>query len=633
MASLRVPFGILISSDGPYSVVSKSMLCGALLGIDDARCENADLDFAPMIGNPAGDLTRYSALASEMLAAGVKHVVGCYTSSSRKEIIPQFEKADALLWYPSHYEGFETSNNVVYTGAVANQHLFPLVEYMLGRFGPRAFCVGSNYIWAWENNRILREAIVPNGGTVLAERYLPVGSLDFGHVVEAILASRPSFVFNTLIGESSYQFLRDLRATCRSRGIDQPTAIPVASCTLSEPELDAIGPAAVDGHITSSVYFDSIETPENERFVAAYRARFPDGPVVSADAEATYLAVRFLARATAEAGTTEIGAVKRAVPRQSIAAPQGLVRIDGETLHAELTPRIGCSDADGRFIILREAVRPVAADPYLIRKLLALRCGGDPARAASRFMTTQRLIQNFRQGRGLLWAGSHFDAETLERTLLRLGVTLHRVEQIDSARLDPDRDIVFIDADQAINTAALIGPGATLPDAPVIGIVGVEAPSRLKLLAEAGATAILRKPIQSSMIYSALFLGVNNYRRLRAAETRVAIGERKRRGRRFLIKAVVALVQTHGLSDDQAYADLRRESMRRRIDIEEYCEALFEQGSSFPAAWPVGFAPTEPSNQAGEHRHAPTTDAGGRDDGPDVADDGEGRRSDQARRA
>jgi urea transport system substrate-binding protein len=367
VGNLRVPFGILISSDGPYSVVSRSMLCGALLGIDDARRDHAELDLAPVIGNPAGELARYSALASEMLAGGVRHVVGCYTSSSRKEIIPQFEKADALLWYPSHYEGFESSSNVVYTGAVANQHLIPLVEYMLGRFGPEAFCVGSNYIWAWENNRILREAIVPNGGTVLAERFFPVGSLDFAQVVDAILASRPSFVFNTLIGESSYQFLRDLRATCLRQGIDQPTAVPVASCTLSEPELDAIGPAAVDGHITSSVYFDSIKTPENDRFVAAYRARFPGGPAVSADAEATYLAVRLLARAVAEAGTTEVGAVKRAVARHPIAAPQGQVRIDGETLHAELTPRIACSNADGRFTILREAVRPVAADPYLIR--------------------------------------------------------------------------------------------------------------------------------------------------------------------------------------------------------------------------------------------------------------------------
>ena len=367
MAALRVPVGILISSDGPYSVVSRSMLCGALLGIDEARAEHRELELEPIMANPAGELARYSAMAAEMLSGGIKHVVGCYTSSSRKEIIPHFEKADALLWYPSHYEGFESSNNVVYTGAVANQHLLPLVEYLLSCVGPKAFCIGSNYIWAWENNRILREAIGANGGAVLAERYFPVGCTEFGQVIEAILAARPSFVFNTLIGELSYQFLRDLRAACASRRIDQAREIPVASCTLSEPELAAIGPAAVDGHITSSVYFSSLDTPENDRFVRAYRARFPDGPVVSADAEATYLAVRLLALAVAEAGTVESSAVKRMVALRPIMAPQGEVRIDPETMHASLTPRIARSNLDGAFTILREATRPAPADPYLIR--------------------------------------------------------------------------------------------------------------------------------------------------------------------------------------------------------------------------------------------------------------------------
>jgi branched-chain amino acid transport system substrate-binding protein len=355
VAKLRLPVGILISSDGAYSVVSKSMLCGALLGVAEARAEHPDLDIDPIIANPGGDNALYSAMAADMLARGIRHVVGCYTSSSRKEIIPHFEKSDALLWYPSHYEGFESSSNVVYTGAVANQHLLPLVEYLLGCVGRKAFCVGSNYIWAWENNRILRETIGANGGAVVAERYFTVGCTEFGQVIESILAARPSFVFNTLIGESSYQFFRDLRAACAGRGLDQAREIPVASCTLSEPELAA------------SVYFSSLDTPENDRFVKAYRARFPDGPVVSADAEATYLAVRLLARAVAEASAVEAGAVRRTVALRPISAPQGEVQIDPETMHASLTPRIARSNLDAGFTILREATRPAAADPYLIR--------------------------------------------------------------------------------------------------------------------------------------------------------------------------------------------------------------------------------------------------------------------------
>jgi AmiR/NasT family two-component response regulator len=247
-------------------------------------------------------------------------------------------------------------------------------------------------------------------------------------------------------------------------------------------------------------------------------------------------------------------------------------------------------------------------------------------------MTTLRLIQNFRRSQGLLWASLDFNADVLERTLMKLGVTLRRVDSVSASDLDPDRHIVFLDVDQPINPAPLLLPGANLTVAPVIGIVGVEAPSRLKLLAEASATAILRKPIQAGTVYSALFLGVNNHRRLQSAEARLAIGDRKRHGRRFLIKAVVALVQARGLSDDDAYAELRRESMRRRLDLEEFCESLFQPDSNFPAAWPAGLA-FSTSHDRGGSEHAETTVVERSDGGVDAADGGESRRADQARSA
>ena len=247
-------------------------------------------------------------------------------------------------------------------------------------------------------------------------------------------------------------------------------------------------------------------------------------------------------------------------------------------------------------------------------------------------MTTHRLIQNFRRSQGLLWASLDFNADVLERTLLQLGVSLRRVESVSASDLAPDRDIVFLDADQPINPTPLLLPGANLTVAPVIGIVGVEAPSRLKLLAEAGATAILRKPIQAGTVYSALFLGVNNHRRLQFAEAQLAIGDRKRRGRRFLIKAVVALVQTRGLSDDDAYAELRRESMRRRLDLEEFCESLFQPESNFPDAWPAGLALSS-SHDRGGSAHAQDAEVERRDGGDHIEYGGSRRRSYQDRRA
>ncbi|UHC20122.1 transporter substrate-binding domain-containing protein (plasmid) [Methylobacterium currus] len=363
----RHRIGLLFSTAGPYGLVGRAMRNGATLAVEEVNAAGLGIGLEPEIVDPEGEIAGYAAGADRLLQAGIRHVVGCYTSSSRKEIIPIFEKRDGLLWYPSHYEGFETSENVVYTGASPNQHIVPLVQHLLARGGRTAFCVGANYIWAWENNRILREALALAGGRVAAERYFPVGETEFGQVIDAILGTRPDFVFNTLIGVSAYAFFRALRRACRARGIDQARELPVASCSLAEPELEAIGPEAVDGHLSSSVYFSSIDTPRNRAFTAAYAARFPAGPTPSADTESAYIAVHLLARALARAGQAEVAAVRRAGCEVAFEAPQGLVRLDETTLHAALTPRIGLSTAAARFAILAEAPAPVAPDPYLVR--------------------------------------------------------------------------------------------------------------------------------------------------------------------------------------------------------------------------------------------------------------------------
>jgi ABC-type branched-subunit amino acid transport system substrate-binding protein len=366
MARKQFRIGVMFSTTGSYSVVARSMLNGALLALREIE-EAGAISIQPVVVNPSGDLARYRVLSLELLSSGIRHVVGCYTSSSRKEVIPCFEKHDGLLWYPSHYEGFESSDNVIYTGAAPNQHVLPLVDYLASRVGSRAFCVGSNYIWAWENNRIFREALTACGGTVIAERYLSVGDTEFDQVITAILDARPNFVFNNLIGTSAYAFFRAFRAACRARGINQAAEIPVASCTLSEPELAEIGADAVDGHLSSSVYFSSLNSPENAAFIHAYAAAFPAGPVSSADAEASYIAVKLLAAALEQAGTDDARTVRAAVGNQRLVAPQGEVRVDPQTFHAWLTPRIGRSAANGQFEVLLEARQPIAPDPYLVQ--------------------------------------------------------------------------------------------------------------------------------------------------------------------------------------------------------------------------------------------------------------------------
>jgi len=362
------PIGILFSTTGSYGTVGRTMLHGALMACREVNEDpGSGVILEPTIADPASQLVDYADKAKAMLDQGIRHVVGCYTSSSRKEVIPLFEKRDALLWYPTHYEGFESSANVVYTGTAPNHHMAPMIDHLVSNYGRRAFCVGSNYIWGWESNRVLREDLTQRGGQVLSERFLPVGDTDFSAIIEAIFETRPDFVFNALIGVSSYAFFRQFRAACEERGIDQKTRFPVASCNLSEPELHEIGAEAVDGHISSSVYFASIDTPTNRTFVETYNVSYPEGPAVSAEAESAYLAVRFLALGLKKAGTEEARAVLAATRGQSIDAPQGRVTIDPETMHSFLTPRIGRSRKDFQFDILVEAACPVRPDPYLVR--------------------------------------------------------------------------------------------------------------------------------------------------------------------------------------------------------------------------------------------------------------------------
>lgn len=243
-------------------------------------------------------------------------------------------------------------------------------------------------------------------------------------------------------------------------------------------------------------------------------------------------------------------------------------------------------------------------------------------------MTERRLIQNFRGMRAISWAEPDVASDTLDRTLARLGLETVRIEEVDLAGLDRDRDVLFIDGDQPLCPDIVLAPGSALPLVPAIGIVGSEAPSRLKLLTEAGTTALLRKPVHAATVYSALFLGVNTFRRMRAMEQRLADGERRRNGRRFVIKAVVALVRGQGLDDDEAYARLRRESMRRRLELEEFCEALLvEGGGTIPAGWPTRSIPSL------EHGHASHPDDDGRPDGAADPDGRPGGGPDQARRA
>lgn len=358
--------GVVFSTTGPYATVGRELRDGALLGLHMANTGGrTGRIFAPIVIDAGGSLDRYREATEMLLAQGVRHIIGCYTSSSRKEIIPIVEKFGGLLWYPSHYEGFESCPHVIYTGASPNQHVVPLAQWALPRHGRRLYCVGSNYIWPWENTRIMRGLLQADGGRVLRERYLPIGSVDMEEVIAEIAELRPDCIFSTLIGESAYQFYRSYHHLGRQDDRFLPARRPVLSCTLSEPELHAVGTAAAAGHLVSSVYFQSLKRTENAHFTLAFRERYGAERVTSADAEAAFITAQLLVASLRHADATDIQAVKHAAYACHIKAPQGEIWIDPDNNHAWLTPRIGRANEAGGFDIAWEAEGPWRPDPYL----------------------------------------------------------------------------------------------------------------------------------------------------------------------------------------------------------------------------------------------------------------------------
>jgi urea transport system substrate-binding protein len=362
-----IPVGILYSITGPYGEVSTSMLNAALMGMEECNLEaDGKFEMEPHFVDSGGRLSAYSTNCEKLIHdVGCHHIIGCYTSAARKQIRPLLEKTNTLLWHSARYEGFEASENIIYIGAAPNQHLVPLVGYLLQEKIPEIYCVGSNYIWTWESNRVLRDLIVGGGGKIIAERLVTMGDLQIEHIVDEIIALKPPVVFNTLVGEASYRFYRSIWRKISVHPELNPGDILIVSCSLCEDELPLIGEPASIGHITSATYFQSIRREENIVFLKHYRERFGPGSSPSVDAQSAYVGARILGRAIAACGTDAVDAVRNAAHQITFEAPEGPVSIDPKTNHCYLTPRLAVSARSFKFDIFWEASRTVRADPFL----------------------------------------------------------------------------------------------------------------------------------------------------------------------------------------------------------------------------------------------------------------------------
>lgn len=251
-----IPIGILYSRSGSYARISDACRTGALNAIEQINADpDRSITFLAIERDPAGNVDLYGPLCDEILRdTQARHIIGCVTSWSRKEVIPTLEKSGGSLWYTVPYEGYEASDHVVYLHSCPNQHLLPLLEWTFPTYGRRGYLTGSNYIWGWEINRLARETIHTAGGEILGERYLPIGSVDVDRMIDEIRATQPDFILNSLIGTSSYAFLKAYAALGAEDPRFGPARCPVLSCNMTECELDDIGDAA-EGLIAAGPYF------------------------------------------------------------------------------------------------------------------------------------------------------------------------------------------------------------------------------------------------------------------------------------------------------------------------------------------------------------------------------------------
>ena len=353
----RIEIGILYSRSGNYRLISKSCRAGAIAAIADVNADQrSPIELIAVERDPQGNIDRYAAGCEDILRnSGARHIIGCVTSWSRKEVIPVLEKAGGTLWYACPYEGFEANEHVVYMHACPNQHLVPMLGYVVPRFGANGFLTGSNYIWGWETNRVARDLIADAGGKVLGERYLPLGEVDVSRLIAEIQATRPDFILNNLIGPSSYAFMAAFAALAGRDPHFQPERCPVLSCNLTECELPAIGEAG-NGHLSVGPYFHDASEPAR---------RTTDAMPASSLEAAAYASVRVLAEILAGNPDARWTDLPKAFAGAAFPTPLGDIAIDPQTQHATLPVQIGrIEGAAFRTVSLTKGVAP---DPYLSR--------------------------------------------------------------------------------------------------------------------------------------------------------------------------------------------------------------------------------------------------------------------------
>jgi len=367
-----IKVGVLHSLSGTMAISEVTLKDTVLMMIDDLNRNGGLLgrEVEAVVVDPASDWPLFAEKARELVEQKKVDVVfGCWTSVSRKSVLPVFEELNGLLFYSVQYEGEESSRNVFYTGAAPNQQAIPAVEYLMGEEGGEAerwVLLGTDYVYPRTTNKILRAFLRKKGvkESDILEEYTPFGHSDWQTIVSRVKKfaneGKRTAVVSTINGDANVPFYKELA----NQGISAED-IPVIAFSVGEEELSGIDTSNLVGHLASWNYFMSVDSAENESFIKSWQKFIKNDKRVTNDPmEAHYIGFKMWAQAVRQAGSTDVDAVRQAMYGQEVRSLSGYDVVMNTNHHLSKPVMIGEITPDGQFDIVWQTDETIKADAW-----------------------------------------------------------------------------------------------------------------------------------------------------------------------------------------------------------------------------------------------------------------------------
>ena len=352
-AQETVKLGLLHSLSGTIAIAEASLVDAEKMAIDEINAAGGVLGrkIEAVIEDGASENPVFAEKARKLLERDkVVAIIGCYTSASRKAVLPVINQTKGLLFYPTYYEGQEEDKHVFYTSQEATQSVIAAVDWLAKEKGKTFFLVGSDYIYPRTCNKIAKPTITKAGGKVLGEEYVPLGHTEFSSIINKIKAAKPDCIYSTVVGGSNVAFYKQLRAA----GLDGSKQV-LLSTVVSENEIEGIGKDNAAGYYACMGYFQSIKSPANDKFVKAFKAKYGADRVIGDPMEVAYNSVYLWKMAAEKAKSFDVDKVTAAAAGVEWEAPEGTLRVHATNHHLWKKVRIGRARSDGQFDIVWES--------------------------------------------------------------------------------------------------------------------------------------------------------------------------------------------------------------------------------------------------------------------------------------